>query len=215
MLSAFLLLLIFTALTSMLVIKGAGHKSRKSLVPWLISIGPVCLYGSVLVVLDCVVYGMTLGNAVELSVWIVFAAVEVSLELAGWMVFAAVEVSLELAVWIVFAAVDVSLELAVWIVFAAVDVSLELAVGSFFVAVLCFRRVYRYYRHLAHEPHATADGQSLSAVFAISGGGSGFLAVTLFPPTYEEVTLEGMPQYTVTSDGRVVPGDTKPPEYTP
>ncbi|KAI0237447.1 hypothetical protein LSAT2_012025, partial [Lamellibrachia satsuma] len=56
MASVFLLFLIVTELASLSVIRGAARKSRKSLVPWFLSIGPVCLYGSVLVVLDCVIY---------------------------------------------------------------------------------------------------------------------------------------------------------------
>ncbi|KAI0215748.1 hypothetical protein LSAT2_032190 [Lamellibrachia satsuma] len=138
MASVFLLILIVTEFASLSVIRGASCKSRKNLVPWLLGIGPVCLYGNVLVVLDCAVYGITTENAIELAVSIVFVTVE----------------------------------------------------------VLCFRGVYRYYRHLAHEPHATTGSRGSSAVFTLSGGGSssreGSLAVTLFPPTYEEVTVEGL-----------------------
>ncbi|KAK2188854.1 hypothetical protein NP493_122g07069 [Ridgeia piscesae] len=159
--SIFLLLLIAAVLSSLSVVKGAAHKSRKSMIPWLVFIAPVGVYGSVLVTLDYVVHGTTTENIVELVVWIAFIAVD----------------------------------------------------------VICFRGVVRYYRHLANESHSQTERRHLSAVFTISGGESGgrvgIVEVTLFPPAYEDVIVEGAPKYTVTSDGRVVPIDTKPPDYIP
>ncbi|KAK2188853.1 hypothetical protein NP493_122g07081 [Ridgeia piscesae] len=97
-------------------------------------------------------------------------------------------------------------ELAVWIAFVAVE-------------MICLRGVFRYYRQLARQQQCSADVRRTTSVFTTSGVDSGgqipTLTLTVSPPSYDEIIADGTPKYTVTSDGRVVPNDTKPPDYTP